>query len=239
MEKPLRLIIVEDELDAIELLSGFINEYCPELILVGIAQNVTDAIELINLEEPDVLMLDVSLGSESCFDVLERVDSSKFQLVFTTAYTKYAFDAFQYDAAHYLLKPYSLSEIKKAISKVQNNIQLKSLKNEEKFFKVQGIDGAEIIKLNDITHVLASRSYSTIYTSNGNQYTQSRTLKALEEELDSDRFIRCHHSCLINIDFINRLKVNDKSDFIVMNNGDEFPISRRKKEEVLRFLNAK
>lgn len=238
MQDSLSLVIVEDEEDAIQLLSNLVRDYCPELNLVGIAKNVSEAVVLINDTNPDVLMLDVTLGNESCFDVLKQITNMNFHLIFTTAYAEYALDAFQYNAVYYLLKPYSISEIRKAVVKVMDNETLKlAKKDKHKFIKIYTSDGRDTIKIEDIIYIHAAGAYSSIYTLE-KTYVISKSLKELETDIDSATFIRSHHSYLVNTKFISKLKKIDNAEFITMTTGEDLPISRRKKEEVLKIIKA-
>lgn len=236
MQDLLSLVIVEDEEDAIQLLSNLVRDYCPEFNLVGIAKNVSEAVELISNTRPSVLMLDVTLGNESCFDVLKQIPNFDFHLVFTTAYAEYALDAFQYNAVYYLLKPYSISEIRKAVVKVLDNETLKKTKKtNNKYIKVHTTEGSETIKTADIIYIHAAGAYSTIY-STSKSYIISKSLKELEAEIDSSTFIRSHNSYLVNANYISKLKKADNAEFITLFNGEDLPISRRKKEEVMKII---
>jgi two-component system, LytTR family, response regulator len=236
MQDLLSLVIVEDEEDSIQLLSNLVRDYCPEFNLVGIAKNVKDAVGLINDTRPSVLMLDVTLGNESCFDVLKQISNFDFHLVFTTAYAEYALDAFQYNAVYYLLKPYSISEIRKAVAKVMDNETLKKTKkNTNKYIKIHTNEGSETIKTDHIIYVHAAGAYSTIHTT-VKTYIISKSLKELETDIDSSTFIRSHHSYLVNTNYIAKLKKADNAEYITLSSGEDLPISRRKKDEVMRII---
>jgi two-component system, LytTR family, response regulator len=236
MQDLLRLVIVEDEEDAIQLLSNLVKDYCPEFTLIGIAKNVEESVILINDTVPDVLMLDVTLGNNNCFDVLKQLNNLDFHLVFTTAYAEYALEAFQYNAVHYLLKPYSISEVRKAVDKVKDSeIVRRSKKDANKLIKIPTNDGNETIKLDEVLYIHAARSYSTLYTID-KTYVLSKSLGEIENEIQSEKFLRCHHSYLVNVKYIVKLKKTDNIEYIILTNGIELPVSRRKKEEVLKNL---
>ena len=108
----LRAVLIDDEQHARDNLTMLIEEYCPVLEIVGTAQDVESGLEMISTCVPDVLFLDIRMpsGAEG-FELLNRIRSPKFMVVFVTAFKDYAIDAFKVNAVDYILKPIDIDEL--------------------------------------------------------------------------------------------------------------------------------
>ena len=98
----IRSVIVDDELNCRENLMMIINDYCPELEIVGLADSAQKARELIDVHRPDLVFLDIKMPREDGFQLLQSIPNRKFSVVFTTAYNEYALQAFKADAVDYI-----------------------------------------------------------------------------------------------------------------------------------------
>lgn len=230
-----RTLIIEDEEDAIQLLTALINNYCPEIEIVGIATDVESGIREIKLRDPDLIFMDVSLGNEKCFEILEKFPNPKFGLVFTTAYSEYAFEAFQKNALHYMLKPYAISEIRKTIEKVKELKPKTKIPEFRPKITVQQLTGNVTLFYDDIIYVAAERAYCRVFLKNNTSLLLSKTLAYIEQELIPDYFIRTHQSYLVNINTIkSAVKILD--NILYLKNDVEIPISRRKFSEIKKYI---
>ena len=119
-------VIVEDERLSAELLNNMLKDHCPELIIIGMAHEVEDAINLISDKKPDLVFLDIEMQTGTGFDVLQRLKNRSFKVIFTTAYDHYALKAIKFSAVDYLLKPIDILELKEAVSKINSKIESKS-----------------------------------------------------------------------------------------------------------------
>jgi two-component system LytT family response regulator len=115
----LKTIIIEDEVTSQNLLSTILQNYCPSIELSGIANSLRNGVDLIETVKPDLVFLDVELGNDSAFDLLDQVKNKNFKIVLTTAHGEYALKAFKYEATDYILKPYTPKDIIKAIERVK------------------------------------------------------------------------------------------------------------------------
>src|SRR6185436_4870533 len=119
-------IIVDDEKHARDALSGLIENNFPEINLTGEATSVAEAVKVINKEKPKILFLDVELGNETAFDLLQKVDSDELEIIFTTAHESYALQAIKFAAVDYLLKPISKEDLRAALERMERrNLKLK------------------------------------------------------------------------------------------------------------------
>ncbi len=233
--KPYRTLIIEDEEDAVQLLTTLINNYCPEIEVIGIANDVETGIKEIKLQEPDLIFLDVSLGDEKCFEILDKFPNPKFGLVFTTAYPEYAFNAFQYDAMHYMLKPYAISEIRRTIDKIKELRPHEAIPEFKPKIILPQLTGNISIFYDDILYFEAERAYCRVFLKDTTNHFLSKPLAHFEQELLPNYFIRTHISYLVNIKTIKTSnKIQDNT--LYLNNGIQIPISRRKFSEIKKYL---
>ena len=242
-----RALIIEDEKDAQNLLSKLINEYCVDVELVGIASNIKDGQILIEKEHPDILFLDIQLGHENGFDLLDILKNRPFKIVFTTAFEQYALKAFKYDATDYLLKPYSPKDVIAAVEKVKKRQYDETMYNRLEYLVKNGLDGnkqrisintkegVSYFEVDDISHVEADRSYCFIYTSDGQKTLVSKPLKEFESILPMDKFFRTHTSHLVNKKYVEKY-VNEDGGYALLQGGIQVPVSRRRKVDFLSSL---
>ena len=247
----MKTIIIEDEQKSREMLAGIIKKNCPELEVVGLAKNVKEGVEQINAHQPDLVFLDIAMPDGSGFDLLEKVQGHKFELIFATASDQHAIRAFKYSACDYLLKPIDIDELKAAVEKAQNkraatapsmnNLQflIQQLKKQDDNYQKITLptgNAFEIVSLKDIIRCEADTSYTLFYLSDKRKLMVSAGLKHYEDLLPESDFIRVHHHHLINMHHVQRfLKVD--GGYAVMSDGTQIEISRRKKDAFLERLN--
>lgn len=240
-------IIVEDEKDALRLLSNILKDNCPNVDIIANANTKEQAVELINKLDPQLVFLDIHLGNENAFSIFEQLKSINFKLIVTTAYEEFALEAFKFEALDYLLKPYAPSEVKKAVDRVLK------LKNEDhsKFDKLETLlqrslssgkvslpcaDGINLFNAKDIIRLEADRTYCMIHLSNGSKKILSKSLKEIAELLPK-YFYRIHTSHLINLEKLKRY-VKEDGGYAEMEDGSNIPIARRRKMEFVNLLQS-
>ncbi len=233
----LRIAIIEDENAAFQLLSSIINEFCSDVSICGHAVDVNSGLALLSDQNPDLVFVDVQLGSETIFELLDQVEYRKFKIIFTTAFTNHAIQAFKYEAVDYLLKPYSPKDVIKVIERVKIDIlsnpwRLMSHAKTNQRLTVNSHDGISFIEPKDILYCSADGSYCKIIIENERNLVVSKTLSEIEEQLNPDQFVRVHASFLINMDHVKRF-IKEDGGYILMSNGIHIPVSRRKKQEFL------
>src|SRR6187200_3284910 len=114
----IRALIVENEPAVAQLLVEKINRNFADIEIVGIFDTVSTSLAAINLYHPQLVFLDVELhGDETGFDILEKLTSIDFKVIFTTAYNKYAIQAIKFIALDYLLKPIDEEQLQQAVKK--------------------------------------------------------------------------------------------------------------------------
>ena len=238
----LRTLIVEDEQQNIDLLVHFIKSYCPQLEVIASVMTLDDAIVEVNNTNPDLIFLDIMLGESNGFELLDILSEKSLNVIFVTAYNQFAIRAFQYSALDYLLKPLDIDALVKAVERAVQNIEMRQLANSYVSLKenlksetnldskltVQMQDSVEVIKFSSIVHISADGKYSTFTLSNGKRIVSSRNIGEYEKILPENTFYRVHHTYIIGLNHLS--KIDKKlATHCIMSNGDEIPISRRKK----------
>ena len=121
----MKAVVVDDIEKFRENLIQDLNEFCPEVLVVGTADGVISAAKEIKSKKPDVVFLDIQINEGTAFDLLELLGEINFKIIFTTASDEYAIKAFKLSAIDYLLKPIDMDELKSSVDKV------KSINNDE------------------------------------------------------------------------------------------------------------
>ncbi len=118
----IRSVIIEDESVAREVLRNYLAKYCPQVEMIGEAQNFREAVPLLHDLQPQLVFLDVEMPFGNAFDVLEACRDLYFETIFVTAFSEYSLKALNQSAAYYLLKPVSIEELIVAVNKVQQQL---------------------------------------------------------------------------------------------------------------------
>lgn len=241
----LNAIIVEDEAKSREILKNYLGKYCPNVNVVGEAENVEEALILIRNNTLDVVFLDVEMPYGNAFDLLDKVGDREFETVFVTAYNHYAIDALNAHASYYLMKPISIDELIKAVDYV-SEIKMKedALQDQVLTPKTNTVngkitlpqqDGFEIIDTADIMYCKADDNYTEIYLNNNKKKLVSKTLKYIEERLKDGNFARVHKSYLVNVNKVVKY-VKGKGGSVVLSNGKEVIVAASRKSELLSYF---
>jgi two-component system, LytTR family, response regulator len=243
-------VIVEDEKKSREVLESLLKTHCPDINLLGSAESVSDGIDLIRSTKPRLVFLDIEMSDGSGFDLLEKVNTGGFEVIFTTASDAHALRAIKYSAIDYLLKPLDPDELKTAVQKIHakqaDNTNLENLKfllqnfrkPNDHYSKITLPTGNayEIVNVKDIIRCEADGSYTSFFLESKKKLLVSASLKHYEDLLPPDDFIRVHHHHLINMNHVVRFLKAD-GGYAVMSDGTQIEVSRRKKEAFILRLN--
>ncbi|MBK6331797.1 MAG: response regulator transcription factor [Bacteroidetes bacterium] len=248
----MRVIIVDDEITSSQVLDKLIQHYLPMLQVIAICNKPADAIEKIAELNPDLVFMDIELPGMTGFDILEKINPIHFNIIFTTAHSQYGIKAIQFSAIDYLLKPINIDELKQAVARVSNymsqnhslerikilleNIQLLHSNNPFNRIALPTNEGLKFVYTNDIVRCMSSNNYTYIFFKNGEKILISKTLKEVENIFSTHSFCRVHNSHLVNTQYIKKFIKSDINT-IIMTDGAEVEVSRRKKDELLKILN--
>ncbi|MDG1477893.1 MAG: response regulator transcription factor, partial [Vicingaceae bacterium] len=232
-------IIVDDEHLARENLRLLLNEFCPDVEIIGTGQNVEEARALIAEKKPEAVFLDIRMPSgEEGLDLLEDVKHNNFQIVFVTAFKDYAIKAFNVNSIHYILKPIDIEDLKEAVGKLLNYKELFSkdssnmdsylasiknlsesihYQNESNKITISHSKGIKIIDDANILYLEGDGNCTNIHFVDGTSFFDTRTLKIYEEILNSDKFYRIHKKNIINVSYLTDY-LQDQGGYAVMQN---------------------
>ena len=242
----IKTIIVDDEHDAVDFIKSIVEEFCPDLEIVGTAHSVPEAEVIIKEKTPDLVFLDVEMPHGNGFDLLEKISEKTFEVIFITAFNHYAIQAIKFSAVDYILKPINIEEFVESVDRVKNSIGAK--KNRINSFSalleniksakpgklaIPTSDGMEYLNTEKIIRIQADRSYSWFYLEGGIKHLVSKNLKEYQELLNDRSFFRSHNSHLVNLEHVRKF-IRHGGGSIEMSDGSKVAVSRSKKD---LFLN--
>jgi len=228
---PLNCVTIDDEPLARECIANYVREV-DFLQLVGIGNNPIALSELLDKNKVDLIFLDIQMPLMNGIEYLKSA-TNRPMVILTTAFPSYALEGYQLDVIDYLLKPITFNRFFQAVNKAKQQYSLiqkqeiTTRETVEKAFFIKCDHKYEKIYFKDILFVQAMQNYVTIYTEKG-KYTTLLYLKNVEENLDSQQFVRVHKSYIISIP-----KVETIADNEIRIQSFRIPISRNYKEMVL------
>lgn len=230
--------IIDDELDAIDLLREYVT-MTPGLELVGSSQNPVESIDFLTGEAaPDITFLDVDMRQLSGLELAGMVNLYT-TVVFTTAFPEYALEAFDKEAFDFMLKPINYERFVKCIQRVKRKIAQpfdNISPRIDEFFTIKSEIKGRLLKVrfDEVIYIEGAVNYIQIYTADGKHMTYI-TMKEIERHLPAEKFIRIHRSFIVNLDFV---KVVERSQ-IRLTNGDTLVLGDHYKDHFLEFMDTK
>lgn len=247
--KSFNAIIIDDEAKARRIMESLIAEHCPQLQIVATADDVLSGVKAIQKHKPDVVFLDIEMPGYTGFQLLDFFDEIDFQVIFATAYSEYALQAFQVSAVDYLLKPIQIDQLQAAVDKAiklgknaQTRERMDTLKEnlEQKIIKKIALPvshGLTFVPIQDIIYLEADGSYTHVYLTDGNKLLISKKIKEFENNLNPNtRFFRTHRSFIVNMDHIKQYVKQDGGHLVMDNNGI-VQLARDRKDEFNELIN--
>lgn len=242
-------LIVEDDLKALAMAESLLSKYFDNIELDGKIQNIKEAQAYLKVHSPDLVILDVNLPDGTAFDLLHVVDLTNTKIIFTTAHSKYAVEAFKFSALDFLLKPYTPNAFKRAVEKAidvirqdDHRIQLETFYhnssvsvNSDKKIVLKSKDKIDVVAIKDIIRAEADDNYSKFILTDGRTIMVSRPLKEFDEKLSSSNFFRTHQSHLINLQHMISLNKKDMTLSLGPENT-EIPVAQSKKSLLMAYL---
>jgi two-component system, LytTR family, response regulator len=244
----IKTIIIEDEKQSREVLQLMLENYIDIIELVDSCDTAEKGIESIQKYGPQLVFLDIEMPRMNGFQMLRKLDTINFDIVFTTAYDKYAINAIKISALDYLLKPIDKEELSNAIQKSAQNIEQKNTKDRidilfknltqhnalDRTITLTSVDGIRFIKMKDIVRLEANGRYTKFYLANKDVILSSRTLGDFEEALSSNEFFRIHEAHIVNLLYIERF--HKGNNYVLLSDKTELPLARRRKEDFLKII---
>jgi len=248
MPDKLKAIIVDDEEKARSVLQLLIDEHCPQVNVSAHCKNVPEAVAAINEHQPQIVFLDVDMPGYSGFQLLDFFKEVNFEIIFTTAFSEYAMQAFRVSAIDFLLKPIDIDQLIDAVTRVKKknlpeiyNKQLNLIRNSNDKKPLETIAiftsaSIEFVQIDDIIVLQADRAYTNIVLTNKLEIIASKNIKEFEETLSvSPQFFRVHRSCIINLKQVLRYNKTEGGN-IEMKSGHQVPLSKDAKEDFIKKM---
>ena len=256
MTEEMKVLIVDDEEPARNILSALLQTYCPEIKVVGLADSAAQARQCLNTNLVDAIFLDISMPNENGFDLLESIDRNKYLFVFVTAHDQYALKALRASAVDYIQKPVDIDELQDSVAKL---IRMKALMNQSPLalsdhkqsldglinnvsgrkgvqrLCLPGNQGFTILEVNDILYMDADSNYTIFHLSDLRKIVVTKSMKEFEDLLDEKSFFRIHKSSIINLKYLKEFSRVD-GYYAVMTGNSSIPVSRRRVPEFLAAL---
>jgi len=235
----IRTLIIDDEALARARIQRLLGYY-PDFQVVGQASNGREGLRLIQSMVPDLLFLDIQMPDMNGFDMLNISEDKSPFVVFSTAYSQYALDAFNADAIDYLLKPYDQQRFEKSLEKARKYIfQTKSQVAPEiggycSSFQLTEKGFLSNVDVSDIMYISSYGNYVKLHTKT-KPYVYRSTMNEIMERLDPRLFIRVHRSTIVNVGCIDSLSYFGKKVY-KLRIGENQIMSGRKYAETIKRI---
>lgn len=245
----MRAVLIDDEISNLENLRTLLEKHCPQVTIIATAQNVNNAVDVIEKYLPDLVFLDIQMGEQTGFDVLKLLPSRNFEVVFVTAYDQYGIQAVKFAALDYLLKPVDIEELRNAVDKAEFKLtrqvqtsqldfllqQLKKPETSISKIALQMQSEIRYVALSEIIRCEADNTYTHFFLSSDEKILVSRSLKEYADLLRPSGFLRTHQSHLVNPKYVKSWLKEDGGILLLMS-GEKIPVSKPNKETVKQAL---
>ncbi|WP_299891321.1 LytTR family DNA-binding domain-containing protein [uncultured Lacinutrix sp.] len=243
----IKAILVDDEAYIRDNVRAKLEKHFNEDIeIVGEAESVESAINIIEEKKPNLLFLDIQLTDGTSFDILNKIEDKNFDVIFITGFDDHAIKAIKVGALDYILKPIDEEEFKEAVTKAiensmeDNNIE-KLVEISSEYFQgvkkkriiLKTLDNVYAVYEDDILYCRSEGNYTTFYTLHLERILVSKSIKKVIELLSEDAFIRCHQSYIVNKKHVIRY---NKQGVLIINPEIKVPVSSRRKDYVIEKI---
>jgi|SRR5690554_167490 len=239
----LKVIVVDDEQNAIKSLLWELENFCENIFVEASFTNANEAIEFLDFNDIDCVFLDIEMPEIDGFQFLDHFHKRDFEVVFVTAYDKYAINAIKDNALDYLLKPIDTDDLIKATDKIKNRKRLKkrNLENEEtlntitdKRIAIPSEGKLLFFNTDEIVYCESDGNYCKIFLKDGKSLYITKKLKEIYESLPKDIFCRVHNCYVVNIKMVSAFLKTDS--ILIMDNEKKIPVSRNKRASFLDIM---
>ena len=215
----MKVLIIEDEQHTAERLKQLIITYDPDIQILGELTTVRESIEwLRNNPLPDLIFQDIQLSDGNCFEIYENINLST-PVIFTTAFSEYAIKSFEVNSIDYLVKPYDINELKRALDKYHKyyrsfnvpeidllkEVLARSSSAYKRRFLIRIGDEFRFIQTEEVAYILSEDNLTFLITRTGKRHPLDQSLASLTLELDPARFFQVNRMCIINIKSIEKI----------------------------------
>jgi two-component system LytT family response regulator len=246
----IRTIIIDDELNARTIVGDIVKLMPDKFVIIDEASDIKSAKIAIAKHNPDLVLLDIDLPDGNAFKLLQELDVINFKIIFITAYSEFAVQAFKFSALDYILKPVVSSDLLQSLEKVTKTLELEEIKvkldnllsninnHPKKKLVLKSSDCIISVEIADICFCESEGgSYTRFHFAERKDILVSKALKEFDNLLSHFNFFRVHKSYLVNLDKIIKYNKHDGGS-IILSNKIEIPVSLRKRERFLERFQA-
>lgn len=251
----LSCIVVDDESKNRDMLAQMLNDFCPNVTVLGRAESAREGARMVMELEPDIVFLDVEMPGENGFQLLEYVENRNFWVIFVTGHSHYSIQAIKATALDYILKPVGIAELRQSIGKAMNvergmsivgkrqtrldllRENLRTVDPMKRKIALNTNKGWELIETRNIIEVEADRSYCQFHLTDGRTVVASKSLKYFCDTLEGLNFLRVHRSHMVNMYHVIRY-VHGENMGVIMTNEIVVPVSERRRQKLIEVLNS-
>jgi two-component system, LytTR family, response regulator len=238
-------IIIDDEAKNIKLLQNMLAMHCPSVKILATDTNAKNGLLLIDELQPQLVFLDIEMPHLNGFDLLKKLEPVNFEVIFVTAYSNYAIQAFECNATGYITKPINTQKLIAVVNTAEKRVEEKSI-NKNLFslleqntrqavpdkIPLSTTSGLVFVKLADIMYCESSGNYTNFYLCGDKKIMVSRQLGEYEKLLPEVNFIRIHDKYIINLTYIKGY-IKGSGGEVVLENDKEIPVATRRKEDFM------
>ena len=246
MSSQITAVIIDDEISNIKGLQKKVEKLFPSINIIGAYQKPELAISAIKELKPQLIFLDIQMPRINGFELLEALELIDFQVIFVTAYSEYALQAFKQNAIDYILKPIDNTEltlaVEKAIGAIESQDKLKlnskllklisSTKTDNNKLIVPTVKGLSFIPQDEVLHIEGYEGYTKIHLEDDSTLMSSYNLGKFDKVVSSN-FFKCHKSHIVNI---NKVRHFENEGYLVLENKQRVPISRANRKAFLEIF---
>lgn len=229
----MKAILIDDEPNSSRNLERKLTMVCPEVDVIASCTNVTESVEAIRTFQPDLIFLDMDLGAEEGFEVLDHTQEFNFETIIVTMHSGYAKEAFKYQVTHFLTKPVQKEQLREAVERIiqnrHSNVEHQIQLLQDKIGRLHRIgirlaEEPEIIfcSIDQISYCESNGSRTKVHFIDGRSYLANGNLGNFTSVLEGQHFVRIHHQYLINLLHLERYQ---RVTHNVMMRGEKRPLS--------------
>ncbi|MCX8019592.1 MAG: LytTR family DNA-binding domain-containing protein [Chitinophagaceae bacterium] len=212
----IQTIIIDDEAMSLQLLKNMLQEHCPQIQIIAEETDIKKGIAAIKETEPQLVFLDIEMLHMNAFEALKKLEPLNFEVIFVTAYSRYALDAFDVQACGFITKPVNAEKLMTAVKNASRRIEEKSI-NRYLFSLLEAEassqkiplatqNGWQFVKIDEITYCESSGNYTHFYLKNREKVVVSRQIGEYEKLLPEHKFVRIHDKYIIQLSFIRECR---------------------------------
>ncbi|MGN6292761.1 MAG: LytR/AlgR family response regulator transcription factor [Chitinophagaceae bacterium] len=240
----LSAILVDDEPRGLSSLQKLLEFNCPEVEIMATCGSADEAKEKIRQVKPQLVFLDIAMPRKTGFDLLDELGRINFEIIFVTAHNGFMLRAFRFSAVDYLLKPVEDNLLTEAVKRAAKRIEEKTTDNhietllhnlrsreggQQMKICISSLKGFQVVNLSEIIYCEASTNYTNFHFAERPLICSSKPIHEYELLLKDSGFLRIHKSFVINLEHVKEY-VRGEGGTIIMSNGHDVEVSRRKKE---------